>query len=158
MPTIELQTRINANKSIVFDLSRSIDLHKISTAHTNEEAVAGRTTGLIELDETVTWRARHFGIYQHLTSKMTELDRPNFFADEMVSGIFRAFRHEHQFEDLPNGTLMTDVFCYQSPFGLFGRLADRVIVEKYMTGLLKTRNSIIKEIAESGKWKALLVK
>tara|TARA_B100002049_G_scaffold32349_1_gene21139 strand:+ start:1044 stop:1343 length:300 start_codon:yes stop_codon:yes gene_type:complete len=89
MPRIGLQTKIKADKEIVFDLSRSIDLHKISTEHINETAIAGKTSGLIGLDESVTWRAKHFGIYQRLTSKITEFDRPNYFADEMVNGAFR---------------------------------------------------------------------
>ena len=88
MPLIKLHTEIKANKEIVFDLSRSIDLHKISTEHSNETAIAGRTSGLIELHETVTWRAKHFGVYQTLTSKITTFNRPNLFTDEMVKGAF----------------------------------------------------------------------
>ena len=74
MPIIELRTEINANIEIVFDLSRSIDLHKISTEYTNETAIAGKTSGLIGLNESVTWRAKHFWIYQKLTSKITEFN------------------------------------------------------------------------------------
>lgn len=133
MPRIELRTEINAPKEIVFDLSRSIDLHKISTEHTNEEAVDGITSGLIGLNESVTWKAKHFGIYQNLTSKVTEFDRPNFFADEMVKGAFKSFKHEHHFTDLNGRTLMTDYFDYESPFGILGKLADRLFLLNYMT-------------------------
>ena len=78
MPRIELRTEIQAKKDIVFDLSRSIDLHKTSTEQTNETAIAEKTSSLIGLNESVTWKAKHFGIYQKLTSKVTEFDRPNF--------------------------------------------------------------------------------
>ncbi len=153
MPRIELRTEINADKEIVFDLSRSIDLHKISTEHTNETAIAGKMSGLIGLDESVTWRAKHFGIYQKLTSKITEFDRPNYFADEMISGAFSEFKHEHHFADLNGGTLMTDFFDYKSPLGILGKLADKIFLEKYMTDLLTERNRIVKEFAESKNWK-----
>ena len=156
MPRIGLQTKIKADKEIVFDLSRSIDLHKISTEHTNETAIAGKTSGLIGLDESVTWRAKHFGIYQRLTSKITEFDRPNYFADEMVNGAFSEFKHKHHFADLNGGTLMIDYFDYKSPFGILGNLADKVFLEKYMTDLLSERNRIVKEFAESDKWKQIL--
>ena len=156
MPRIGLQTKIKADKEIVFDLSRSIDLHKISTEHINETAIAGKTSGLIGLDESVTWRAKHFGIYQRLTSKITEFDRPNYFADEMVNGAFSEFKHKHHFADLNGGTLMTDYFDYKSPFGILGNLADKVFLEKYMTDLLSERNRIVKEFAESDKWKQIL--
>ncbi len=156
MPLIKIKSEINADKEIVFDLSRSIDLHKISTEHTKEEAIDGVTFGLIGLNESVTWKARHFGITQKLTSKVVDFDRPIFFADEMVRGAFKSFRHEHHFTELNGGTEMTDIFEYKSPFGLFGKLADKLFLKNYMTDLLEKRNRTIKEFAESNKWKEVL--
>jgi ligand-binding SRPBCC domain-containing protein len=156
MPRIKILTKIKANKEIVFDLSRSIDLHKISTEQTNEKAISGKTSGLIELNESVTWRAKHFGIYQNLTSKITEFDRPNYFVDEMQKGAFKQFKHEHSFAELNDDIIMTDIFDYQSPFGILGKLADKLFLEKYMTELLTERNRVIKEFAESDKWKKIL--
>lgn len=156
MPLIKLQTQIQADKKIVFDLSRSIDLHKLSATKTNETAIAGVTSGLIGLNETVTWRAKHFGFYQELTTKITEFDYPNHFTDEMVSGTFKSFKHEHHFEDMNGGTLMIDTFNYQSPFGVLGRFADKLFLNNYMTDFLKERNRIIKEFAESERWEEVL--
>lgn len=153
MPVIILETKIKAKKEIIFDLARDMDLHQLSTAKTNESAIAGKTTGLLELNETVTWRAKHFGIYQNLTSKMTVLEKPDFFVDEMVKGAFKSFTHEHYFENIQEGTLMKDIFTYQSPYGILGKLADYLFLKKYMTNLLLDRNAVIKEFAESDKWK-----
>jgi len=153
MPVIRLETFINAPKETVFDLARSIDLHQISTAHTNEKAIAGKTSGLIELDEWVTWEARHFGIVQKLTSKITAMNVPDHFVDEMVSGAFKSFRHEHIFEMEGAGTLMIDVFNYVSPFGIFGKLADQIFLKRYMAALLTQRNEVIKAHAEEQKLK-----
>jgi len=156
MPIIKLQTEIHAPIEIVFDLSRSIDLHKISTEYTNERAIAGKTSGLIELGESVTWRAKHFGVNQNLTAKITAYNRPNYFVDEMVSGAFARFKHEHHFEQGEGVTLMTDVFDYTSPLGILGRLVDKILLEKYMTEFLIQRNRIVKEFAESDRWKEIL--
>ena len=76
MPVIELKTFIKCSIKICFDLSRSIDLHQLSTTQTNEKAIAGKTSGLINLDEFVTWQATHFRIKQKLTSKITAYNRP----------------------------------------------------------------------------------
>lgn len=156
MPILKLQTEIDAAIELVFDLSRSIDLHKITTAHTNETAIAGRASGLIELHETVTWRARHFGIYQKLTSKITAFERPDYFADEMVKGAFKRFKHEHYFKRVNGLTLMNDIFDYESPLGILGKLADTLFLEKYMMNLLEERNRYIKEFAETDRWKEVL--
>ncbi|AHM59281.1 hypothetical protein D770_05070 [Flammeovirgaceae bacterium 311] len=157
MPKIELITEIKAPIERCFDLSRSIDLHVISTQHTGERAIDGVTSGLIGLGESVTWRAKHFGIWQDLTSKITDYHRPVFFADEMVKGIFRSFRHEHHFRQKDADVVeMMDYFNYQSPLMILGRIADKLFLELYMKNLLKQRNQIIKEVAESNQWKKIL--
>lgn len=120
-----------------------------------EEAIAGVTTGLISLGDSVTWRAKHFGIYQNLTSKITAFNAPSYFVDEMVKGAFKRFKHEHIFEERDGGTLMIDVFDYDSPLGILGKIADALFLEKYMTRLLTKRNDMIKEFAESEKWKGV---
>ena len=79
MPKIELTTEIAAPIEVVFDLARSIDLHEQSTSQTNEKAVAGRTSGLIELGESVTWEATHFFVRQRLTARIVKFERPTHF-------------------------------------------------------------------------------
>lgn len=148
MPIITLDTYIQASREVVFDLSRDIDLHQISTIHTNEKAIAGKTSGLIGLGETVTWQARHFGLTQKLSTKITAFQSPEYFVDEMLSGAFHSFKHEHLFLVRGEGTLMRDVFDYVSPLGILGRLADRLFLESYMKKLLSIRNLTIKEHAE----------
>lgn len=156
MPEINLTTAIQAPIHICFDLCRSIDLHLISTGKTGEKAIAGRTAGLIELNETVTWRARHFGIWQELTSKITAVERPFYFEDQMVSGAFKSFRHAHYFSAAGNKTIIKDQFIFSTPLGWLGHLVNFLFLTGYMRRLLEERNAVIKDYAESGKWRALL--
>ncbi|MEC3906226.1 SRPBCC family protein [Tamlana sp. 2201CG12-4] len=148
MPEIKTEIIINAPREVVFDLARSIDFHKESTKHTQEEAIAGKTSGLLELGESVTWRAKHFGLWLELESKITELDSPNYFIDEMQKGSFKSFRHEHIFEDKDEQTLMIDRFNYKSPYGLIGKLVDGLFLKRYMSNFLLKRNRLIKEHCE----------
>lgn len=156
MPIIRLVTEIHASLEICFDLSRSIDLHKISTAKTNEEAIEGTTTGLINLNEYVTWQAVHFGIKQKLTSKITALNRPHYFKDEQISGIFKSMVHEHTFQQSNEKVVMHDSFEFHAPCGILGRIFNTLILNSYLKKLLIERNSVIKEFAETEKWKELL--
>lgn len=156
MPTLYLTTEINAPIQRCFDLSRSIDLHMVSTQQTNERAIAGVTSGLINLDEEVTWRARHFGIYQELTTRITAFQAPVFFEDKMVKGAFKKMEHKHFFKQQGIYTIMKDEFMFDAPYGLLGKLANLILVP-YMRHFLKQRNRTIKEVAESTKWKAILL-
>lgn len=156
MPTIHLTTFIEAPIERVFDLSRNIDLHKKSMAHTGEEAVGGVTMGLINLQEYVIWKARHLGKSRMLKSRITEMVRPGNFTDEMVEGAFRSLKHQHHFKSIQNGTLMIDYFDYEMPYGFIGRLVDRFYLHRYLTKMLETRNEAIKKCAETDQWKRFI--
>jgi ligand-binding SRPBCC domain-containing protein len=149
MPTIKLATSIAAPIDRVFDLARSIDLHTNSTSSTGERAIAGVTSGLIGPSQEVTWRARHFGVWQSLTVRITAFERPTHFADTMLRGAFRSMEHHHYFEPAGSGTTMRDVFSFQSPLGVLGRIADSLFLTRYMKSFLIERNRVIKATAES---------
>src|SRR5687767_3427706 len=99
MPVIQLTTSVEAPVERVFDLARSVDFHMASTTGTKEQAIAGRTAGLMELGEEVTWRGRHFGLWQTLRVRITAMERPNYFSDSMVRGAFRRMDHQHYFAE-----------------------------------------------------------
>ncbi len=156
MSIIKLETEINAPVERVFDLARSIDLHKDSMSKYKEKAIAGRTSGLIEMNETVTWEATHFGVRQKLTSKITAFDRPRYFRDSLVQGAFKRFDHDHYFEATDNQTLIKDVFDFDSPLGILGNIADFLFVESHLREMLEERNALIKRVAESEDWRNFL--
>jgi len=148
MAIIILTTEIKADINKCFDLARNIDFHKLSMEKTNEKVIAGRTSGLCELGDTVTWEAFHFWLKQQLTVKIAKFNRSIFFEDEMLKGTFKSMRHEHHFELSGGITIMTDRFEYTAPLGIIGKLFDLIILKNYMTFLLETRNNLLKSLAE----------
>jgi len=148
MTIINLLTEIRAPISQCFDLARSVDIHLLSAAKTNERAIAGRTSGLCELGDTVTWEATHFGVKQKLTVEITRFERPHSFEDRMVRGAFRSMKHEHRFEEQNGITVMSDKFEYEVPLGFLGIVFDGLILKGYMMRFLMKRNDFIKSIAE----------
>ncbi len=156
MPLVYLETVIHAAPQLVFDLSRSVDLHKASMTHHQEEIIAGIRDGLMENGDTVTWRARHFWKSRTLKVAITEMEPPHFFIDEMIAGDFTMMRHQHEFQQRPDGTGMVDRFRFETPYGLFGQLINRLFLKNYMTRLLQKRNTEIKRAAETNLWKQYL--
>jgi ligand-binding SRPBCC domain-containing protein len=152
LPVIELSILICAPRERVFDLARSIDAHQDSTGGTEERAVAGVTKGLIGMDGEVTWEARHFGVRQRLSVRVTVFDRPRHFQDSMISGAFSSMVHDHRFEEHPEGTLMRDRFEFKAPLGVLGRIAESLFLAAYLRRFLIRRNEVLKQLAESGDW------
>lgn len=151
MTTINLITKINAPIQTVFDLNRNIDIHKQSISKSKETAIDGITTGLINLNETVTWRGKHFGIYQTHKSLISEMEIPHSFVDEMTEGRFKIFKHRHTFTEENGIIIMKDEIQYKTPFGIFGKLFDKLILKNYLTILIKERNDFVKTLAENQK-------
>ena len=156
MSTINLETHTRASAEICYKLSLNVDLHQESTSKTGEHIVAGIQNGIMKLGDTVTWKAKHFGVWQTLTTKITEEKSYSFFVDEMTKGSFKSMRHEHYFIENEGFTTMKDVFMFESPLGILGKIFNELILEKYMKRFLMERNQLIKEIAESEKIKKYL--
>lgn len=149
MPTIYLETLIAAPVETVFDLSRNITVHTEADKAHNLRAIAGTTSGLINLNETVTWEAKHFGFTMNHTSKIIAMNPPQSFADEMLKGMFHHWHHLHKFETTEDGkTKMIDLVDYASPLGVLGKLVDSIYMKDYMTRFLLAHNEHIKKVAE----------
>jgi ligand-binding SRPBCC domain-containing protein len=156
MPEIEVITRVNAPQARCFYLALSVDLHAVSAQQTQEQVVGGVRSGLLHLGDEVTFRARHFGIWQTLTSKITAYQAPGYFCDEMQRGAFKTMRHEHYFEPEGASTIMRDVFEFTSPLGFLGKIADVLVLSAYLRRFLEQRGAIVKYYAETDAWQTVL--
>ncbi|MFL5741660.1 MAG: SRPBCC family protein [Flavisolibacter sp.] len=155
MSYIHLTTFIEAPLDRVFDLSRSIALHKFSMRDHEEQVINGTMQGLMNLNDSVTWKAKHLFKIRTLEIKITQMQRPDFFVDEQVKGDFRSLKHEHYFKSIENGTIMIDQFRYELK-GFMQKLVNSMYLEKYMIRLLEKRNAAIKLAAEGNQWKQFL--
>jgi hypothetical protein len=155
MIQLEEITIIEAPIQRCFDLSRSVEVHLLANIHSGEQALAigGITSGLVELTQQVTWRAKHFGVWQNLTSEYTAMRPPTYFQATMTKGIFRSMQADHYFRTLPSGaTEMRDDFRVAASIPLLGPLAETLFLRRYMLALLRERNAVIKQLAESNDW------
>src|ERR1700744_6328649 len=152
MIRFEETTLIRGPIERVFDLSRSVEVHLLANVHDNEQALAtaGVTTGLIGLGQQVTWRAKHFGFWHNLTSRITAMEPPTYFQVTMVKGIFHFMQADHRLRSLPSGlTELNDIFAIAAPVPILGRIAEILFLRRYMVGLNRERNAVIRQLAES---------
>jgi len=148
LPLIIYEVYVEASIDVCFDLTRDVEVHTLTTSKTKERAIGGVTKGLMAKGDCVTWEAVHLGVKQKLTAKITEMEKPYRFTDVMVKGAFHSFTHTHEFIEQGTGTIMRDCFSYKSPFGLIGKIADKLFLEKYMRNFIVMRANELKKIAE----------
>lgn len=149
MPTIVLETRIAAPLERCFDLARDLEAHVKTASFTRERLVTSTASRFLGYGDIVTFEAMHFGIRQQLTSKIVEFDPPNRFVDEMVHGAFASLRHVHEFVVDGDAVVMRDTLVWRSPLGFLGLVADKLFVERHLRTFMVTKQSRLKEYAES---------
>lgn len=124
-------------------------MHAESAAFSGERLVApGRLEGLLEEGDLVCFEGRHFGMRQRFCARITRVERPHLFVDEMVEGIFAWLRHDHEFSAANGGTRMTDRLVWKAPLGFLGAIADGLFLERHMAWFVRTKQSHLKVIAE----------
>jgi ligand-binding SRPBCC domain-containing protein len=150
MGHVVIETLIVAPPEVVFDLARDVSVHVESAAFSRERAVApGRTEGLLELGDIVTFEGVHFLLRLRFTVRIVELVRPHLFVDELERSAFRKLRHVHEFEAREGTTLMRDTLDWTSPLGLLGRIADGLFVTGHMRRFVRRKQLALKRVAES---------
>jgi ligand-binding SRPBCC domain-containing protein len=139
MPTIKLETLIQAPAETCFDLMRDPRVHTQTSS-----IVEGR----MGPGQTVTFESTQLGMQQRMRVEVVEFERPNLLVDEMIEGTFKAFKHIHEFVPHDSGTLVKDTIMWKSPFGILGRIIDSLFIERHLTDLVSGRNSRLKQLAE----------
>jgi ligand-binding SRPBCC domain-containing protein len=147
MAAIRVETWIAARPERCFDLARDMRVHAETMAASRERIVS--EAKLLELGDTVTFEAVHFGRRQRLTARITAYDRPRIFTDEMIEGAFRSLVHDHLFEPKNGGTLMIDEVRFRAPLGPLGQVAEVLFLATYMRRLLVARGQQLKDMAEA---------
>jgi hypothetical protein len=151
------QIIIRAPVARVFDLVRSVDVHTATSSTIGGRAVAGKISGLAELDDVTTYSARFFGLRFKLAARVTALESPHRMTESLERGLFSEFGHVYTLRLLESGAIeLTDAFSFRSPFGFIGALFDSLILKPIMTRAMTARLEGLRRIAESDEWRRFL--
>ena len=149
MPLIHETVHVRAPVARCFDLTRSVDLHVDSSPGIAARAVDGRRTGLSTEGDWTVWSARFFGLRFRMTTRIEHFTPPHRFEDRLMRGLLRRFTHAYRCDPLPDGTCaLSDHLTVEAPFPPFGRLVERLYLQRRMRILVRQRLHAIKTVAE----------
>lgn len=148
---------IRAPIARVFDLVRSVDAHTVTSSTIGGQAVAGKTSGLAEVNDVTTYSARFFGLRFTLATRVTALNSPHSLTETLARGLFSEFGHIYALRPLESGAVeLTDAFTFRSPLGVIGALFDSLILKPVMIRAMTDRLEGLRHIAESDEWRRFL--
>lgn len=68
------------------------------------------------------------GIQLDWMTEITQVQHEKYFIDEQRFGPYKFWHHQHHFEEIPGGVLMTDLLTYGMPLGILGQMANGIFV------------------------------
>jgi ligand-binding SRPBCC domain-containing protein len=156
MFSIHLTTFIKAPIDRVFNLCRNSTIFKKALNGKNETLTAGATDILVKPGDTLTIFAKHFGKTRSLTLRITEMENQQKFVEEQVKGDLKSYRHEHHFMQVENGTIVIDLVEMEEPRDAIGSILGKLFLKNYFEKILSKRNELVRQYAESDKWRAVM--
>jgi len=91
-----------------------------------------------------------FKIKMTWVTEITHVKEKQYFVDEQRIGPYKIWHHEHKIEEIKGGVLMTDIVSYQTPFGIFGSLANSLLIKKQLKEIFEYRTKAVER--EFGKF------
>jgi ligand-binding SRPBCC domain-containing protein len=107
----------------------------------NQTKIAGRGSQIV-----ISFRLLPFLPFRgRWVAEILDYEPLSHFIDEQRSGPMRSWRHRHSFRpesrSSVEGTVVRDEVDYQLPFGILGRIADSLIVERVMRRTFAARQT-----------------
>lgn len=94
----------------------------------------------------IDYKLRIRGFPVRWQSEITAWDPPRRFVDEQRRGPYRKWRHEHDFQEDGDGTIVRDRVTYEVPGGRFlGRILDRLMVHRDVERIFEYRRRVLEE-------------
>lgn len=90
------------------------------------------------------------GIRVYWMTEITHVSPGKYFIDEQRFGPYSFWHHQHHFEAIAGGVMMTDIVHYRIPFGWLGNLANALFVGKKLDQIFEHRRTAVE--TKFGKW------
>lgn len=94
----------------------------------------------------IDYRLRLYGVPVRWRTRIETWEPDRSFTDVQLSGPYRSWVHRHEFEDVPDGTLVRDRVEYALPLGPLGALANALFVRRSVEAIFEHRRRAIEAV------------
>ncbi len=78
-------------------------------------------------------------------TEITHIREKQFFVDEQRKGPYKIWHHEHHFEKVEGGVMMTDILHYDIGKSIFGQLAGWLFVHRKVKSIFEYRTKVLEK-------------
>lgn len=121
------------------------NLNKITPGHLKFKMTSGEFDKMYQ-GMIINYKVRPLlNIPVNWITEITHVNAPFYFADEQRFGPYKFWHHQHIFEETEDGVLMKDIVNYAMPFGLIGRILNKLLVAKRVKEIFSYRQNYLEK-------------
>jgi ligand-binding SRPBCC domain-containing protein len=149
MPQIQSSMTLTQPRSEVFAFFlRPANLLALAPPGMNLDLVEGPE--LIQPGARLTWKARRWGISQRIVTEITALEPAKLLVEEQRTGPLRQFIRTLRFEEVPEGTRLTETIDFESPGGVIGLVVTAGMIQGDLEAAAAHRDRKLRELLGPG--------
>lgn len=123
------------------------NLSRITPPYMGFRITNDRKPGKMYAGQIISYIVRPLaGIPMTWVTEITHVNKPHFFVDEQRFGPYAFWHHQHHFEEIEGGVLMTDIVHYRLPLGPLGMLANAILVKGQLRKIFSYRTRVLTEM------------
>ena len=84
-------------------------------------------------------------------TEITHVKENKYFVDEQRFGPYKFWHHFHRFEERDGKLIMEDIVNYALPFGILGRIVNKLFVGKKVKEIFAHREKVLDELFSNKK-------
>jgi len=128
-------------------ISSPVNLKKITPPYMGFDITSEKLPNKIYEGMIISYQVKPLlGIKTIWVTEITHVKENQYFVDEQRVGPYTLWHHQHIIQQQGEKVLMTDIVSYQPPFGFFGAIANKLIIEKKLNEIFNFRTKVIDEI------------
>ena len=85
------------------------------------------------------------------TTRINSMKKNVMFVDEQIKGPYKTWLHEHHFQEVENGVMMTDKLTYDIGYSFLGDFIGWLWVDKQVREIFRYRQIKLNEIFAAGR-------
>lgn len=151
--TLKQKQFIKADLPSVWDFfSTPANLSQITPAHMNFVTLHISGGDKMYTGQLISYKVSPFPLIRlRWTTEIKNVVDKKYFIDEQKLGPFALWHHQHFFEAKDGGVEMTDEVTWSVPFGLLGRFANTVLVNRSVKDIFEFRRQAVENIFHGNK-------
>lgn len=141
---LEVSQKLNTSLEHAWNFFLNPDNISKITPSEMEFTINSVQSGQLHIGQIFTYKISIIpGFRTNWVIEITDMQEKKYFVNEQRTGPYKMWHHEHIFEEINDGVLLTDRVSYQLRCSIFGQLLHYIHIKNYLKEVFEFREKTL---------------